>query len=202
VPALRLTGKSPARSKPAAAKRTPARKPAAAKQAPTRKPAAKAAAPASTNGAATRGPKLPEGWTKTDFNRVVKDMQKANAAKVAAADRLDEAQYAVNELALGMISEGIQMSVVSKELDLSRQWLYNLMENLYEKYGYDEPVRTQRQQAAKQPRGRSARASRTSKPAAKKPAARKAPAAKKAPTRKAPARKAPAAGRPRVRITR
>jgi DNA-binding phage protein len=203
VPTLRLkSGSTGTRSKPAAAKRTPARK-AAAKQAPTRKttsarkPAA-SATQASTNGAATRGPKLPDGWTKSDFTRIVKDMQKARAAKEAAAERLAEAQEAVNGMALDLIAEGIQMSVVSKELDLSRQWLYKIME--------DNGVKTERQQGKKPARSRSAGRT-ASKPAAK-PAARKAPAAKKpaakkAPARKSPARKSPAAtGRARVRITR
>jgi DNA-binding phage protein len=177
VPTLKLTGGKPAsttRSKPAstskpAAKRTASKAP-ARKQAQARKPAATA----SENGSQTRGPKLPEGWTKSDFNRVVKDMQKAKAAREKAEQALKDAQADANTMALDLIAEGIQMSVVSKELDLSRQWLYKIME--------DNDVKTVRQQAARKP------ARRTAKPAAKKAAAAK-PAARKAPARKPPAAK-------------
>lgn len=185
MPAIKLTGaKSGTRT-------APTRKP-AAKQAPTRsrKPAAKAAAtPASTNGAATRGPKLPEGWTQRDFNAAVKDMQKAKAARESAEDVLAEAQATANTMALELLQEGIQMSVISTELDLSRQWLYTLME----KNGIT-PARAKASKPA-------ARSTRTTKPAAKKrPAAKSKPAAKRtAPARKRPASK-PAAGRGRVRI--
>jgi hypothetical protein len=189
VPTLKLTGgkKSPTRTAPA--RKSPARKP-AAKQAPTRKPAAAAPAQASENG---RAPRLPEGWTKAEFTRVVKDMQKARANREAAAEKLSEMQEIANGMALELLQEGVQMSVISTELDLSRQWLYTLME----KNGI-VPARAQRKPAAR----RSASASKTSKPAAKKAPAKK-PAAKKAPARKAPARKPPATtGRARVRITR
>ena len=209
MPPLRLTGKSGTRTAP---KRKPAAKTAApparkrkpaAKQAPKRKPAAKQAPQAqaaSTNGG-SRGPKLPEGWTKSDFNKVVKEMQKTRATREAAQEKLSESKRAANALALEMISEGIQMSVVSTELDLSRQWLYNLMENLYEEYGYSEPVKTERQQAAAKPaaRKRAAKPAATKKPAAKKrpaakAAAKSAPARKRPAAKKAPARKRPAGG--------
>jgi hypothetical protein len=204
VPTLKLksgstgTRKSPA-TKPAP-KRTPARKP-AAKATPTRKPAAKrspAPAQAETNGGA-RTPRLPEGWTKGEFTRVVKDMQKARKVREAAEENLKEAQATANQMALDLIASGLQMSIVSNELDLSRQWLYKIME--------DAGVKTARQAQTK--RGRTASAGRTSKPAAKKRPAAKASAAKPAakrtaPARKAPARKPPAApavtGRGRVRI--
>jgi len=190
VPTLKLTGgKSPARTAP---KRKPA-----AKQAPTRKPAAKAkpaaaAAPASTNGGGTRGPKLPEGWSQADFRKVVKDMQKARTAREDAAERLSEAQETANTMALELLQEGVQMSVISTELDLSRQWLYTLMEkNGITPAGARKP-------AAR----RSAASGKTSKPAAKKRPAAKAAPAKKAPARKRPASKPAPAARGRIRIAR
>jgi hypothetical protein len=195
VPTLKLTGgKSPARSKPAAkpAARKSAAKSAPSKSAPTRKaasksaakPAAAAPAQASTNGSQTRGPKLPEGWSKADFNRVVKDMQKAKAAREAAEARLKEAQEAANGLALELLDEGLQMSVISTELELSRQWMYTMLKKREEEQGIPAPVRS-----------RSA-----SKPAAKRTGtARKRPAAKtaaksasKSAAKRTPARKAPA----------
>lgn len=212
MPTLKLksggsTGTRPARKSPAskpAAKRTPARKPAAstapAKRTPSRKPAASAPAQAETNGGA-RTPRLPEGWTKGEFTRVVKDMQKARKAREDAEARVKEARDAANQMALDLIAAGVQMSIVSTELDLSRQWLYKIME--------DAGVKTARQAQTK--RGRTASAGRTSKPAAKRAPAAKAtpkskPAAKRtAPARKTPARKAPApavTGRGRVRIAR
>jgi hypothetical protein len=197
VPTLKLTGgsKSPARKSPArkaapatkpAAKRTPTRKPAATKPAAARKPAATA----SDNGGATRGPKLPEGWTKRDFEKVVKDMQKARTAREAAAERLSEAQETANTMALELLQEGVQMSVISTELDLSRQWLYTLME----KNGIT-PARARSKPAAR----RSASTGKTSKPAAKRRPAAK-PTAKRTPARKPPARKPATTGRGRVRI--
>jgi len=206
VPTLHLTGGKPATTRKPAAKATPKRKPAAKAPATrTRKPAAKAA-PASTNGAATRGPKLPEGWTKADFNQVVKDMQKARKARESAEVALKEAQREANVLALDMISQGIQMSVVSTELVLSRQWLYKIMEDA-EEYGFDGPVVTERQATpARKPAAKKRPAAgRTSKPAAKKRPAAKAkpaPAAKRSPARKPPASKRAPAGRGRVRIAR
>jgi DNA-binding phage protein len=189
VPTLKLTGGKPATRKSApkatTARKSPARKP-AAKSAATRKPAT-SAAKASTNGAATRGPKLPEGWTKADFNQIVTEMQAAHAEKVAATEALADAQEAVNSMALDLISQGIQMSVVSTELNLSRQWLYKIME--------DAGVKTARQAAPK---------SRASKPAAKRrPAAKAAakPTAKRSPARKRPASPA-TTGRGRVHIAR
>jgi hypothetical protein len=190
VPAIKLTGaKSGTRTAP---KRKPA-----AKQAPTRtrKPAAKAAAPAaaSTNGGGTRGPKLPEGWSQADFRKVVKDMQKARTARETAAERLAEAQEIANTMALELLQDGVQMSVISTELDLSRQWLYTLME----KNGIT-PARAARKPAAKR-----APAGKTSKPAAKRRPASK-PSAKRSPARKRPgaadAVAAATAGRGRVRI--
>jgi hypothetical protein len=190
VPAIKLTG-----AKSGTTRTAPKRKP-AAKQAPTRtrKPAAKAAAPAaaSTNGG-TRGPKLPEGWSQADFRRTVKDMQKARTARETAAERLAEAQEHANTMALELLQEGIQMSVISTELDLSRQWLYTLME----KNGIT-PARAARKPAAKRaPTGK------TSKPAAKRRPAAKA-SAKRSPARKRPgaadAVAAATAGRGRVRI--
>ncbi len=197
MPAIKLTG-----GKSTGTRTAPKRKP-AAKQAPTRKPAASkraakpaAATQASTNGGGTRGPKLPEGWSQADFRKVVKDMQKARTAREAAAERLAEAQETANTMALELLQEGVQMSVISTELDLSRQWLYTLME----KNGIT-PARAARKPAAR----RSATASRTSKPAAKKrPAAKSKPAAKRSPARKRPgaadAVAAATSGRGRVRI--
>ena len=185
MPTLKLTGKpgTPARKtapkrKPAA-KAAPKRKP-VAKSAPTRKPVAKAAAaPASTNGGATRGPRLPDGWSQRDFNNVIKDMRKAKAARVAAEERLKEAQAAANQMAVELLDEGIQMSVISTELELSRQWMYSMLKAREENEGIPAPVNK-----------------RTSKPVAKKRPAKKPAAAKRSPARKAPASKAPARKRP------
>ena len=191
MPTLKLkSGSTGTRSKPTARKTAPARKP-AAKRTPGRKPAAASkpvATQASENGAQTRGPKLPEGWSKADFNRVVKDMQRARKAREDAEERLKEAQEVANGMALELLDEGVQMSVISTELELSRQWMYTMLKKRAEEDGIPAPTRSR------------------SKPAAKKSAARKAPAArkpaaKKAPARKAPTRKAPT-GRARVRITR
>jgi hypothetical protein len=186
MPTLRLT-RTPAtpsapKRKPAAkAKAAPKRKP-AAKSAPKRKPAAQAA-PASTNGAATRGPKLPDGWTQRDFNQAVKDMEKAHATRVKFEEGLAEAQKEANGLALELLDAGIQMSVISEKLDLSRQWMYTMLKQRYEQEGIVPPTT---------PRG-------TSKPAARKRAAKKpAAAAKRSPARKAPAAKSPARKRPAV----
>jgi hypothetical protein len=200
VPAIKLSGST----RKSAPKSAPKRKP-AAKQAPTRsrKPAAKSTpkrkpAPeqtaAPTNGG-TRGPKLPEGWTKRDFEKAVKDMRKAKEAREAASAKLAEAQTTANDMALELLQEGVQMSVISTELDLSRQWLYTLME----KNGIT-PARARSAKPAA--RTRSASTGRTSKPAAKKrPAAKSAPKSKPAAKRSAPARKRPAskpAGRVRL----
>jgi hypothetical protein len=191
VPAIKLTGaKSGTRTAP---KRKPA-----AKQAPTRKPAASkraakpAAAPASTNGGGTRGPKLPEGWSQRDFNQVVKEMGKARAARDAAAEKLAEAQEHANGMALELLQEGVQMSVISTELDLSRQWLYTLME----KNGITPAGAKAKKPAAR----RTAATGKTSKPAAKKRPAAKKPAAKTAPARKRPASAPATTPRGRVRI--
>jgi hypothetical protein len=217
VPTLKLTAGKPAstrtaRTKPAAKrsapKTTPARSKPAAKKVPARKSAAKAT-PVQENGAQTRGPKLPEGWTQRDFNTLVKQMEDARTDKEAAQEALAEAQTAVNELALDAIAEGIQMSVVSETLKLSRQRLYDLMEKA--------DVKTERQATNPHPNkgltqeeieAKAAKAAR--KPAAKrtapKPAAKRAstrkPAAKRAPARKPPARKPAASGNGsgRVRI--
>ena len=127
MPAIKLTGaKSGTRSAPA--RKAPARRGRCQAGSRTRKPAAKAAAPAATNGGATRGPKLPEGWSQRDFNGIVKEMQKARTAREDAAEKLAEKQKVANDMALELLQEGIQMSVISTELDLSRQWLYTLME--------------------------------------------------------------------------
>jgi hypothetical protein len=206
VPTLKLTGgKSPARSKPAApARKSPARKP-AAKQAPTRtsKPAPKrtaAAAPAQESNGNGRSPRLPEGWTKAEFNAVIKDMRKAKAAREAAAERLKESQAAANGLALELLDQGVQMSVISTELELSRQWMYTMLKERAEKEGIPAPTRS-RKPAAK--------STRTTKPTAKKrPATKQAaskPAAKRSPARKRPpaAKTAPTVtGRGRVRLSR
>jgi hypothetical protein len=151
---------------------------------------------APTNGG-TRGPKLPEGWTKRDFEKAVKDMRKAKEARENASEKLAEAQTAANTMALELLQEGVQMSVISTELELSRQWLYTLME----KNGIT-PARARSAKPAA--RTRSASTGRTSKPAAKKrPAAKSAPKSKPAAAakRSAPARKRPAskpAGRVRL----
>lgn len=182
------TRQAPPRRKPAAAKQ-------ATKQASARKQApAKRAAPqdeGNGNGGNGRSPRIPEGMTKRDFERLVKDMQKAREAKDAAAEKLAEAQETVNQMALDLIADGLQMSVVSSNLNLSRQWLYKIME--------DAGVKTERQQSGSRRRSNGA----TSKPAAAKRSAAK-PAAKKSAAKKAPARKRPAAkqtsGRGRVNI--
>lgn len=218
MPTLKLTAGKPtstrtARTKPAAKrsapKSTPARSKPAAKKAPARKSAAKAT-PVQENGAQTRGPKLPEGWTQRDFNALVKQMEDARADKESAQEALVEAQNAVNELAMDAIAEGIQMSVVSEKLSLSRQRLYDLMEkanvqtermatNPHPNKGLtQEEIEAKAAKAARKPA-----AKRTApKPAAKRASTRK-PAAKRAPARKPPARK-PAArgnGSGRVRIS-
>lgn len=215
MPTLKLSGTRPS-SKPAPSrKRKPAAKTAApparkrkpaAKQTPKRKPAAKQAPQAqaaSTNGG-SRGPKLPEGWTKQDFNKLVKDMQRAKAARDKAEAEVAEAKRAANAMALYSLDEEIQMSVVARELDLSRQWLYTLLKDREEGRIDDEarPIEGAKPKPA---------AKRSAKQAAKKPAAKKRPAAKaaakSAPARKRPAaKKAPARKRPagggRVRMAR
>jgi hypothetical protein len=211
VPTLKLSG-SPARK--SAPKSAPKRKP-SAKQAPARKtkPAAKSApkrkptpksAPqtqaAQTNGGGTRGPKLPEGWTKRDFEKVVKDMRRAKEAREAAEERMKESRRAANAMALNLLDEGIQMSVISVELDLSRQWLYTLQEKRANGEIDDEANPVEKPAARK-------RSAATSKPAAKKrPAAKSAPKSKPAAKRSAPGRKRPAskpsAGKGRVRLAR
>lgn len=203
MPTLKLKsgGKSPAKSP---ARKTPARKP-AAKQAPTRtsKPAAKRTTPAQAqaneNGGA-RSPRIPEGWTKAEFNAAVKDMRKARAAREAAEERLKESQAAANGMALELLDQGVQMSVIAVELDLSRQWMYTMLKQRAEAEGIPAPTRS-RKPAAK--------STRTTKPAAKKrPATKQAaskPAAKRSPARKRPpaAKSAPTVtGRGRVRIAR
>jgi DNA-binding phage protein len=207
---LKLTGRksTPTRSKSTSTRQAPSRrKSSASKQAPTRKGAESrkpvaAQLPANENGngnGSQRGPKLPEGWSKRDFDRIVRDMQKAREKREKAEQALKQAQADANQMALELIGEGIQMSVVSRELDLSRQWLYKLME--------DNGVKTERQSAAKRSsrsnggttRSKSAAKRSAAKPAAKKASARKAPA-KKAPARKPPAKKT--GGRGRVSINR
>lgn len=188
MPAIKISGgKSPARTSP---KRKPAAKAAPKATARTRKSAV-VAAPAPVE-AAPRSPKLPEGWTKTDFNKAVKDMQRAKAAREKAAEALKESQKEANALALELLQEGVQMSVISVELDLSRQWMYTLMEEAGIK-----PARSTRKSTS---RGRSTTASKTtSKPAAKRRPAAKAsakPAAKRTPARKPAA----TAARGRIRI--
>jgi hypothetical protein len=187
VSILNLSGKSGGtRSKSTSTRQAPPRrKPAAAKQA-TKQASARKQAPAKRtapqdegngNGGNGRSPRIPEGMTKRDFERLVKDMQKA--------------QETVNQMALDLIADGLQMSVVSSNLNLSRQWLYKIME--------DAGVKTERQQSGSRRRSNGA----TSKPAAAKRSAAK-PAAKKSAAKKAPARKRPAAkqtsGRGRVNI--
>lgn len=207
MPTLKLTAGKPASTRTAPARKSPARKPAAkaAAKAPARKRAA-AAAPAETNGAATRGPRLPDGWTQRDFDKLVKDMEQTVAYKNEAQEALAEAQAAVNELALSAIAEGIQMSVVSETLSLSRQWLYKLMD--------ENGVTTARQATKPHPNkgltqeqieAKAARDAAKPKRAAKKPAAKVAPARKAAPAAKrkpaakaAPARRTPARGRVRI----
>jgi hypothetical protein len=202
VPAIKLSGSTPARKsapkrKPAA-KSAPKRKPAAAKSAPKRKPVAAQAAPADTNGGATRGPKLPEGWTQRDFNGVVKEMRKAKQAREKAEADLKAAQEAANGMALELLDEGIQMSVISTELELSRQWMYTMLKQRYEREGIVPPTTPRNSKPAAKKR-----AAKKPAAAAKRSPARKAPAAKKAPARKRPASKpAPTAGRGRVRIAR
>jgi DNA-binding phage protein len=201
VSILNLSGKSGGtRSKSTSTRQAPPRrKPAAAKQA-TKQASARKQAPAKRtapqdegngNGGNGRSPRIPEGMTKRDFERLVKDMQKAREAKDAAAEKLAEAQETVNQMALDLIADGLQMSVVSSNLNLSRQWLYKIME--------DAGVKTERQQSGSRRRSNGA----TSKPAAAKRSAAK-PAAKKSAAKKAPARKRPAAkqtsGRGRVNI--
>ena len=199
MPTLKLTGKSgPTRSTS-----TPKRKP-AAKSTPKRKPAARTAPkPAAATAQATngngRGPKLPEGWSKSEFARAIKDMQKAKAAKEAASERLTEAQRAANAMAINLLNEGVQMSVISTELEMSRQWMYTLLDKLRDGL-IDEDANPIEQ--TKPARKRTAAAS---KPAAKKrPAAKRTPARKPPAARKAPARKRPPApavtGRGRVRL--
>lgn len=205
MPTLKLTGgKSPAKSsaKSAPARKSPARKPAAKQaSAPTRtsKPAARhttpAQAQASENGG-TRSPKLPEGWTKSEFNAVIKEMRKAKAAREAAEERLKEAQAAANGYALELLDQGVQMSVISTELDLSRQWMYTMLKARAENEGIPAPTR---------PRKPAAKSTRTTKPAAKRSAKQAAtkPAAKRSPARKRPpAAKSAPAGRGRVNIKR
>ena len=213
MPTLRLTAGQPS------TRTAPKRKPAPAAKAPARKAPARKAKPAAApqdNGAATRGPKLPDGWTKRDFDKLIKDMNKSLANKADAQEALDEAAKAVNVLALEAINEGIQMSVVSDTLHLSRQWLYNIMDKA-EDYGFDGPVVTERQatkahpnkgltqeqidakKAAKAKAKPKAAPKRTAKPTAKRSPARK-PAAttRKPPARKAPARRSPARGPLRI----
>jgi hypothetical protein len=202
VSILNLSGKSGGtRSKSTSTRQAPPRrKPAAAKQA-TKQASARKQAPAKRaapqdegngNGGNGRSPRIPEGMTKRDFERLVKDMQKAREAKDAAAEKLAEAQETVNQMALDLIADGLQMSVVSSNLNLSRQWLYKIME--------DAGVKTERQQSGSRRRTSNGA---TSKPAAAKRSAAK-PAAKKSAAKKAPARKRPAAkqtsGRGRVNI--
>lgn len=194
MPTLKLVAGKPAstpRAKPAGRSKPAAKKP-PTRTAPARRGAAKPAAPApADNGSQTRGPKLPEGWTNRDWDALVKQMDRARQDKAAAQESLTDAQTAVNELAMDAIDQGVQMSVVSEELSLSRQRLYDLMDL----YG----VQTERQATNPHPNkgltqdqidARVAREARA-KPAARKPAAKRT-AARKAPAKKAPARKAPA----------
>jgi threonyl-tRNA synthetase len=199
MPAIKLTaGKTKTSKRPARTSSAPKRKPApqasqpAAKRTPKRKPAP-AAAPASENGN-QRAARLPEGMTQREFDKLSKDMAKTLKVKADAEEKVAEARQAVNEMALDLIAEGIPMAIVSRGLDLSRQWLYKIME--------EAGVKTGRQAQASKPAAKKRPAA--TKPVAKKPAAKKRPAAKQAPARKAPARK-PAgratSSRGRVRIS-
>lgn len=186
MPTLKLAGKTPARTSAPSTRSTPKRKPAAAApstpkrkptaaKAPARKPAAAVSpTPAEVTGSG-RNTRLPEGMTKRDFERVIKDMQKAKAAKDAAAVKLSEAQALVNGMALDLLDRGVQMSVISNELDLSRQWMYSMLKKREEDAAASSRSRS-RKPAAKQA---------AAKPTAKKRAAK--PVAKSAPARKRPA---------------
>lgn len=200
MPTLNLSG---TRSKPAAkpARRAPARKPAATRK--PNKPAKRtqrAAKPAPAKAQDNGAVKLPEGWTKQEFNKLLRDMERALSDKAAAQEALSEAQEAVNSLALEAIGNGVSMAIVVDNLKLSRQWLYTLMDK--------RGVQTERQATAPHPNKGltqdeiNAKSERKTKQTAKKSApARRAPAkktparkaaAKKAPARKAPAKKTPA----------
>lgn len=225
MPALRLTAgkptgtrKSPARTKPAAAAstRTPKRKPAAATKPAakrTPKPNAKANGKAKVTPAAPveRGPRMPEGWKQRDWDKMVKEFEAAKENKLAAQEALAEAQTIVNELAMDYLSAGVQMSVVSETLSLSRQRLYDLMDL----YG----VQTERQAANPHPnkgltqeqiearKAKEDRKATKAKPAAKRTPKRAAskPAASRTPARKPTAKRTPArkpAARGGVRLAR
>lgn len=220
MPALRLTAgrTTPARKSPATTSRTPKRKPAArtasapasTKRAPKRTAAPKQAAkPQVTE---SNGNGVPEGWTKAEWNQTTKAWNKALDAKLSAQEALSAAQVAVNELAMDAIANGVKMSVVSEALSLSRQRLYDLMEqygvktdrqkrNPHPNKGLtQEEIEAQRAKAARKPKPAAKRTAK--KPAAKQTAKRSAkPAAANA--RRSPARKPAASnGRGTVRLAR